>query len=113
MFTADPISILKGAPNLEAAQLFVQFVLSEAGQKLWMLKSGVPGGPKQTPLYRAVVLPSAYEGVGDNTVVPINPFELSSAFHYDSKKGGQRWGLVNELIGKLLIDPHPELVAAW
>ena len=73
----------------------------------------MPGGPETIELYRAAVLPTAYEGVGDNSVVPINPFELTSGLHYDSPKGGVRWNLVNELFGKLLIDPHPELVEAW
>ena len=35
--TADPIAILKGAPNLPVAEKFLEFVLSEDAQKLWML----------------------------------------------------------------------------
>ena len=37
--TADPIAILKGAPNLPVAQKFLEFVLSEDAQKLWMLRN--------------------------------------------------------------------------
>ncbi len=113
VFGADPISILKGAPHPEAAKLFVDFVMSLEGQKLWMLRKGTPGGPEEFELQRAAVLPDAYDAVGQNTVVPINPFKLDSAFRYNSPRGGQRWNIVNELIGKLIIDPHPELVAAW
>src|SRR5439155_1155366 len=44
-FTAispDGIAILKGAPNRAVAQRFIDFVLSEEGQKLWFLQRGNP-----------------------------------------------------------------------
>ena len=49
----DAIAILKGASHLEAAQLFLEFVMSEPGQKLWMLKKGAPGGPGEFQLNRS------------------------------------------------------------
>ena len=46
----DGLAILKGAPNIEAAQAFVRFVMSASGQKLWFLKKGTPGGPHRDPV---------------------------------------------------------------
>src|SRR5207344_2093657 len=42
--SADPVAVLKGAPDPEIAQDFVEFCLSPAGQRLWFGKPGSPGG---------------------------------------------------------------------
>jgi len=113
VFTPDSIAILKGAPNLELAQKFVEFVLSEEGQKLWMLKKGDTDGPKQFNLNRGSVLPELYDKLGERNTVSVNPFKFDSDFKYDFQKGNDRWVIVNDLIGALIIDPHKELVEAW
>ena len=112
--TADPIAILKGAPNLPVAQKFLEFVLSENAQKLWMLRNTDPEGPKwKGGLNRASVLPGLYDKLGERGVVP-NPFALEAPpFQYDSDKGGGRWSIVNDLFGVLIIDSHKDLVNAW
>ena len=112
--TADPIAILKGAPNLPVAQKFLEFVLSENAQKLWMLRDTDPEGPKwKGGLNRASVLPTLYDTLGERGIVP-NPFAMEGApFQYDSKKGGTRWNIVNDLFGVLIIDSHKDLVNAW
>ena len=33
--SADPVQLLRGAPNKKQAQAFIEFLLSEAGQKIW------------------------------------------------------------------------------
>ncbi|MFQ6043639.1 MAG: ABC transporter substrate-binding protein [Candidatus Poribacteria bacterium] len=113
VFTPDSIGILKGAPNLELAQRFVDFVLSEEGQKLWMLKKGEPDGPKKFNLNRASVLPELYEKLGKRNTISVNPFTFKSDFKYDFQKGDDRWVIVNDLIGALIIDPHKQLKEAW
>jgi ABC-type Fe3+ transport system substrate-binding protein len=57
----DSIAILKGAPNLVVAQRFVEYVLSEEGQKLWMLDKGAEGGPTDYMLGRMCVIPSLFD----------------------------------------------------
>ena len=109
----DAIAILKGAPHLRAARLFLEFVMSEPGQKLWMLKKGAPGGPDEFQLNRFSVMPSLYEKVEENTAVRMNPFQWHSSLIYDSSKGSTRWRIVNDLVGVLLVDSHRELVRAW
>ena len=112
--TADPIAILKGAPNLPVAQKFLEFVLSDDAQKLWMLRNTDPEGPKwKGGLNRASVLPALYEKLGERCIVP-NPFAMEGTpFQYDSDKGGDRWNIVNDLFGVLIIDSHKDLVNAW
>ena len=112
--TADPIAILKGAPNLPVAQKFLEFVLSEEAQKLWMLRDTDPEGPKwKGGLNRASVLPALYDKLGERCIVP-NPFAMEGIpFRYDSDKGGGRWDIVNGLFGVLIIDSHKDLVNAW
>ena len=112
--TADPIAILKGAPNLPVAQKFLEFVLSDDAQKLWMLRNDDPEGPKwKGGLNRASVLPTLYDKLGERCIVP-NPFAMEGTpFQYDSDKGGNRWNIVNDLFGVLIIDSHKDLVNAW
>ncbi len=112
--TADPIAILKGAPNMPVAQKFLEFVLSENAQKLWMLRDTDPEGPQwKGGLNRASVLPALYDKLGERCIVP-NPFAMEGTpFRYDSDKGGGRWNIVNDLFGVLIIDSHKDLVNAW
>ena len=112
--TADPIAILKGAPNLSVAQKFLEFVLSEDAQKLWMLRDTDSDGPKwKGGLNRASVLPALYDKLGERCIVP-NPFAMEGTpFQYNSDKGGTRWNIVNDLFGVLIIDSHKDLVNAW
>ncbi|RKU19489.1 hypothetical protein C6500_11095 [Candidatus Poribacteria bacterium] len=111
---ADPIAILKGAPNLPVAQKFLEFVLSEDAQKLWMLRDTDPEGPKwKGGLNRASVLPALYGKLGERCIVP-NPFAMEGTpFQYNSDKGSTRWDIVNGLFGVLIIDSHKDLINAW
>ena len=114
VITADPIAILKGAPNLPVAQKFLEFVLSEDAQKLWMLRDTDPEGPEwKGGLNRASVLPVLYDELGERCIVP-NPFSTAgNLFLYNSDKGSTRWDIVNGLFGVLIIDSHKDLVNAW
>ena len=107
------MAILKGAPNAAAAKSFVRFVMSDAGQKLWLLKQGAPGGPVASQLNRFTVLPDLYSRYQDEAAVTLNPFEWKSDLQYDSALGGGRWGVLNDLIGILVIDSHRVLRSAW
>ncbi len=109
----DSIAILKGAPNLELAKAFVEFTLSKEGQKLWMLPVGAEGGPKKYLLGRMSVIPSLYEELGGQSVVPVNPFKMKSVLTYNSTLGSLRYVLVNDLLGAMIIDTHADLVSVW
>ena len=110
----DSIAILKGAPNMEVAQKFLDFVLSDEAQKLWVLRDTDPEGPKwKGGLNRSSVIPALYDELGDRCVAA-NPFELDlTPIDYDAVKGGIRWDIVGDLIGALVIEPHKDLINTW
>ena len=109
----DGVAILKGASNLRAARSFVEFVMSDSGQKLWFLKKGVSGGPLETALNRFTVLPDLYRRNRGKAAVALNPFEWTSDLVYDSEKASTRWRVLNDLIGVMVIDSHQQLQDAW
>jgi len=109
----DSIAILKGAPNLELAKAFVEFTLSKEGQKLWMLPVGAEGGPQKYLLGRMSVIPSLYDELGEQSVVPVNPFKMKSVLTYNSTLGSLRYVLINDLLGAMIIDSHADLVSVW
>ncbi len=115
-FTAispDGIAILKGAPHPVTARRFVEFVMSEAGQKLWHLPKGHPGGPVRFSIERMCVRPALYERYRDVSNVALSPFDLKGGFHYDPRLAQARREVVAALFGALLVDTHSELRAAW
>ncbi len=112
-FTPDGIAILKGAPHLQVAQRFVDYVLSEDGQKLWFLPRGHPGGPQTASIERMSVRPEFYKRYRDVSNVEGSPFELPTAFRYNAELSRKRRDVVAGLIGALFVDTHPELKAAW
>lgn len=115
-FTAvspDGIAILKGAPNLVIAQHFVDFVLSEEGQRLWFLPRGHPQGPKQFSIERMSVRPDFYKRYHGISNIEFSPFDLKQSFRYNARLARERREVVAALVGALLVDTHEELQAAW
>ncbi|MGZ8485082.1 MAG: ABC transporter substrate-binding protein [Candidatus Binatia bacterium] len=113
IITPDAIGILKGSPNPEVAKAFIRFVMSEAGQKLWLLVAKAAGGPQRFQLNRFSVLPSLYELPPQLMAVKLNPFSWPSDFAFDPELGAQRWSIVNDLMGALVIDQKHLLTRAW
>jgi ABC-type Fe3+ transport system substrate-binding protein len=109
----DCIGILKGAPNRSIAEAFIRFVMSAAGQKLWLWAKGSIGGPQRFQLNRFSVLPSLYELSPQSTAVKVNPFSWHSEFTFDDKLSSARWSIVDDLIGAMVIDPKKLLNQAW
>lgn len=102
--TPDPIGILRGAPHLELARQFVDFVMSPEGQKLWMYKKGAPGGPVNNSLYRQAALPSLYKPISPDSLVQQDPYSAHNTRPYDSKVATVRRKVLDDLIGAVLID---------
>ena len=113
VISGDGIALLRGGPHPEVARRFLRFVLSEEGQKLWMLRVGEEDGPRKFELGKFSVMPAIYEKVAGRTAVVSNPFLWKSEFLYDAAKGSARWGIVNDLIGAFVIDPHRDLAVRW
>jgi ABC-type Fe3+ transport system substrate-binding protein len=111
----DAIAILKGAPNLEMAKAFVEFTLSDAGQKVFLLRPGQPGGPRRYALCRLSVVEDLYRQYPPEvrSVGAANPFAVTSTISYNSKQGNDRWDALNDVFGAVVVDAQPELAAAW
>jgi ABC-type Fe3+ transport system substrate-binding protein len=109
----DCIGILKGAPNRQVAEAFIRFVMSAAGQKLWLSAKGPVDGPQRFQLNRFSVLPSLYELSPQSTAVKLNPFSWHSNFIFDDRLASTRWSIVDDLIGAMVIDPKKLLSQAW
>jgi iron(III) transport system substrate-binding protein len=93
---ADPIAMVKGAEHRELAKQFIEFVLSERGQRLWNTRAGAPGGPRSTSLRRLPIMPSVYQNA-QNFTDPVNPFGERFAFR-SSPELMKTFPIVGELI---------------
>ncbi len=112
--SADPVSILRGAPHRELAEEFVDFLLSPEAQCLWGKEAGAPDGPKDYTLYRLPVRRDMYEGHGvENTVFGTErPLELAQEFHYRGDWTASLFTAIRVLLKTMIIDCGPELRGA-
>ena len=113
VISPDGIAILKGAPSPSVAEAFVRFVMSPAGQKLWLWVKGAADGPRDFQLNRFSVLPSLYGLSTEHTAVKLNPFSRRSDFAFDEKLSSARYAIVNDLVSTMVIDPKKLLTQAW
>ncbi len=109
----DSISMLKGAPHPELAKEFIEFSLSSESQKMLMLPKGEVDGPQKYELLRMSILPDIYNIVENKTPITTNPFKIERTLTHDSQLGSNRWAIVNDLIGTMIIDLQKELSQAW
>jgi ABC-type Fe3+ transport system substrate-binding protein len=112
---ADPIALLRGAPHRELAVRFMEFVLSEEGQRLWAFRRGTPGGPTTYALRRLPILPRLYDPV----FAPFradpdeNPYEEAGAFTYHPAWTGPLFSAIALVVRTMCLDPDVELARAW
>jgi ABC-type Fe3+ transport system substrate-binding protein len=122
--SADPVSLLRGAPNREVARRFMEFVLREEGQRLWNYRPGTPGGPAQYPLRRLPIQRGFYPGapdydrhrphLSDDFDSPeVNPYELARHFTYRKRWTGAHFTLLRDLIRAMCLDAGDELKSTW
>lgn len=127
--SADPISLLRGAPHRETAVRFIEFVLSTEGQKLWNYRPGTPGGPVRFALRRLPVrrdfypsddpdVQAAYEQhsryTSDDLGEPsINAYELSRQFYYYGRWTGRHFSFHRDLIKAMCMNAGEELRELW
>lgn len=109
--TADPITILHGAPNAPLANEFIVWLLSEQSQRLWQRRMGVPGGPERFELRR---LPIRHDMYNEEEMAQwkdhVKPFEITQPF---PKAMPNFYGTVAPVAHAMAIDIHSELQAAW
>lgn len=108
----DALGILKGAKNRETAELFVDFMLSAEAARLWMLRRGEDGGPRRYTLNRLAIRPATYAETKGRTNLLEDPFQRPLSIRYDYARASERWTILNDALGALVIDTHRELAAA-
>jgi len=109
----DAIAMLKGAPHPELAKLFIEFVLTEPGQRLWVMRAGAEGGPRKFSLYRMSVIPGFAERLGGDAAVSTDPFAFEGGFEFDIRKKNERRTVLAALLGACIVDTHDDLAKAW
>jgi iron(III) transport system substrate-binding protein len=112
---ADPIAMVRGAPEPELATAFMEFVLSERGQSLWSFRAGMPGGPAETALRR---LPIRRDFYSEKNLALMSdpaerPYEKAAAFIYHPERTGPMFNTIRFLIRVMCIDTHHEQKEAW
>lgn len=96
------IGITASAPNPDGARAFVQFVLSEAGQRLLAHPS----------IRKLPIRPSVYAQLPAGQ---FNPFEAArqGGYGYDHGASQPRLGLLAALFEQVLVAEHPRRAALW
>lgn len=128
--SGDPISLLRGAPHPELARRFMEFVLSEDGQKLWNYRPGTPGGPQKSALRRMPVRRDFYPDpehpavqaraeeharhTSDNLLDPaVDAYHLAGAFDYHPRWTAAHFAFFRQLVRAMCMDAGKELRSAW
>ncbi|WP_225919198.1 ABC transporter substrate-binding protein [Actomonas aquatica] len=113
--SVDPVGILRGARNLEVAELFIEFVMSMEGQKLWNFEPDAPGGPELFALRRLPVRRDFYvdEFKTHRSDPEDAPYESDEQLIYRSSWTGGLFREMSLIVRIMGFDTHPELVEAW
>jgi len=112
--SVDPVAVLKGAPDPEIAQAFVEFLVSEKGQVLWNTKPGSPNGTKHHALRRMPVRRDVY--TAENTqhfTDPENPYDQTGGFVYQRELTGKGFKSLQFVIRVICLEAHEEIKEAW
>lgn len=108
----DAVALVKGAKNIVPAQRFIDFLLTDQAQKLWILPKGFEDGPKTSNLARLAVSPNTYLATAGKHLDVLNPFEVKKYMTLDSNKAAKIRQVMNDYSGAVLIDAHKDLKAA-
>ena len=99
----------------EVAELFIEFVMSMDGQKIWNFRPGVAGGPQHFALRRLPVRRDFYtEELKPFRSDPEDePYAASEQLIYRPEWTGALFREMSFVIRVMGFDAHQELVAAW
>lgn len=144
--SSDPISLLRGAGGHErdagravlaraVALRFIEFILSEEGQRVWCYAPGVRDaqgellGPEKYALRRIPIARTFYpsedpqiqaaherhvaHAVDDLSDPSVNPYAVSSQFTYYRRWTGSHFSVLRDIVRAMCIDSGTELKAAW
>lgn len=106
MVTPEPIAVAKGSPHAEVAKRFIEFVLSDTGQRLWITEPGLGETPEMA-LQRLPIVRSVYDNPVNFTEFT-NPFTVAGGFNTKPSRRAA-FGLMDELVALCCIDLLPDL----
>ena len=111
----DPVALLRGAPEPEVAEAFMEFVLSDEGQRLWNSRAGLPGGPANVSLRRLPVRKDVYSWSDRSWMADAKaqPYEDAKAFIYHPEWTASLFNVIRFLVKVMCIEVHDEQRAAW
>lgn len=111
----DPVALMRGAPEPELAEAFIDFVLSERGQKIWNYQPGTEGGPRQSALRRLPVRRDFYSAAHRPFMSDpsCQPYEDAKAFSYHPEWTGALFNAIRFLVKVMCIEAHDEQQRAW
>ncbi len=107
---ADPVAVLRGAPNRRTAERFVRFLLTEEAQLLWNLPIGDPQGPRRFELRRSPIRPDLYTRHLDRMVDRENPYEVARPMPAGTPS---YFDVLPVVLHAMAIDVHEDLARAW
>ena len=114
--SVDPIALLRGAPDREVAEAFIEYTLTLEGQKLWNFKPGTPGGPVRFALRRLPVRQDFYaheEWKALRSDPDAAPFADEEHLIYHPEWTSGVFREMAFVVGAMCLDTHDELVSAW
>ncbi len=114
--SVDPIAVLRGAPHREVAELFIEFTLTMAGQKLLGFRPGTPGGPERFALRRLPVRRDFYEHAEWKPLrsdPDAAPFSDPNPLVYHPAWTAHLFRELAFAVRVAGLDSHAELAAAW
>ncbi|MDB6140145.1 MAG: hypothetical protein JWO94_3217, partial [Verrucomicrobiaceae bacterium] len=102
-------------PQPKLAQAFMEFIISEQGQKLWDFRPGTPGGPQHTALRRLPIRKDFYtqENRAFMSDPAEEPYEKAKALVYHPEWTSPAFNSLRFIIRVLCVDTHDELVHTW
>ncbi len=106
MVTPEPIALVRGARHADVARRFIEFILSDTGQRLWITRAG-PGETPEMALRRLPIVRSVYDHPVNFTEFT-NPYTTAGGFNTKPSRRAA-FGLMDELISLCCIDLLPEL----
>jgi hypothetical protein len=109
---ADPVAMLRGAPNPGLARRFIEFCISDDAQALWQMPRGSTGRIEGPELYELRRLPATRRFIGrfvTETIDGIDPFAVAAPLAKDSTMRS----FIGPMFSGLCIDHHKLLRMQW
>ena len=102
VISPEPIGIVAGAQHVELARRFIEFMLSEPAQRLWITKADPKRESPEMTLQRLPIRRSVYDHP-DGFIDHTNPYLAAGDFNTSSQRTST-FGLMDELIALSCID---------